>query len=60
MGSEQASVSGRIWQKLMARYYGPFRELDKIGNTSDKLDLPANKQQATATISLLTIEGSRR
>lgn len=44
----------------MARYYGPFRELDKIGNTSDKLDLPANKQQATATISLLTIEGSRR
>lgn len=38
----QKSLASRPFEKLAARYYGPFRIFQKIGEVAYKLDLPSD------------------
>lgn len=40
----QQSVARRIYQKLAAKYYGPFEVLERIGTTAYRLRLPADSK----------------
>jgi hypothetical protein len=40
----QHSMAKRINQKLVARYYGPFKVLAKVGEVAYKLQLPAQSK----------------
>lgn len=52
--SRQASLSNRRHQKLLARFYGPFTILRRIGNLAYELNLPAtSKLQPIFHVSLL-------